>query len=84
MKRIVFTSSFFLILIFDIFSQNTIKIDGFFNDWNTSINTHVDDSTDSQGVELLDFSVCNDDEYLYIKISFGSEIDLTEQFYNPA
>ena len=58
----------FLILIFDIFSQNTIKIDGFFNDWNTSINTHVDDSTDSQGVELLDFSVCNDDEYLYIKI----------------
>ena len=70
MKRIVFTSSFFLIFIFDVFSQNTIKIDGFFNDWNTSINTYVDDSTDSQGVELLDFSVCNDDEYLYIKISF--------------
>ena len=84
MKKIVFTSSFFLIFIFDIFSQNIIKIDGFFNDWNTSVNTYVDDSSDSQGVELLDFSVCNDDVYLYVKIRFGSEVDLTEQFYNPA
>ena len=67
-----------------LFSQNTIKIDGFFDDWDSNINTYIDDSTDSQGVELLSFSVCNDDEYLYIKISFGDEVDLTEQFYNPA
>ncbi|MDC0202078.1 hypothetical protein OAJ56_02420, partial [Flavobacteriales bacterium] len=65
-------------------SQTTIKIDGFFDDWNANLNTYIDDSTDSQGVELLDFSVCNDNEYLYIKISCDSEIDLTEQFYNPA
>ena len=64
--------------------QNSIMIDGFFDDWNSNINTYIDDSTDSQGVELLDFSVCNDNEYLYIKIRCGSEIDLTEQFFNPA
>jgi hypothetical protein len=68
----------------DIIAQTTIKIDGFFDDWNANINTYIDDSSDAQGVELLDFSVCNDNEYLYIKIRCGSEIDLTEQFYNPA
>ena len=78
MKKIVFTSSFFDFIL--IFFKNIIKIDGFFNDWNTSINTYVDDSSDSQGVELLDFSVCNDDVYLYVKISFGSEVDLTNSF----
>ena len=66
-----------------VLSQTTIKIDGFFDDWSTNSNTYIDDSTDSQGVELLDFSVCNDNEYLYIKIRCGIEIDLTEQFFNP-
>ena len=68
------------------YSQNKIKIDGFFNDWNSNpnLNTYIDDSTDSQGIELLDFSVCNDDDYLFIKIRCDSEIDLTEQFYNPS
>lgn len=84
MKKIIYISSIFLLFAFDVMSQTTIKIDGFFDDWSTNINTYIDDSTDSQGVELLDFSVCNDNEYLYIKISCDSEIDLTEQFYNPA
>ena len=84
MKKLIYISSVFLLFAFDVFSQTTIKIDGFFDDWNANINTYIDDSTDSQGVELLDFSACNDNEYLYIKISCSSEIDLTEQFYNPA
>ena len=84
MKKIIYISSFFLLLAFDVLSQTTIKLDGFFDDWSANLNTYIDDSTDSQGVELLGFSVCNDNEYLYIKISCSSEIDLTEQFYNPA
>ena len=36
-----------------IFAQATIKIDGFFDDWNTAFNTYVDDSLDSQGIDLL-------------------------------
>ena len=65
-------------------SQNTIKIDGFFDDWNTDMNTYVDDSFDSEGIELLEFSVCHDNEYLYVKVKLDVEIDLTEDFFNPA
>ena len=77
----------FLLFIFIsgyVFNQCSIKVDGFFDDWNGNLNTYIDDSTDSQGVELLGFSACNDNEYLYIKIKLANEIDLTEQFYNPA
>ena len=84
MKKLIYISSILLITTFNVLSQTTIKIDGFFDDWNSNFNNYIDDSTDSQGVELLDFSVCNDNEYLYIKIRCGSEIDLTEQFFNPA
>ena len=75
---------FILLFPLSIYSQTTIKIDGFFDDWNGVSNTSIDDSSDSQGVDLLNFSVCNDNEYLYVKIKLAEEIDLTEQFYNPA
>jgi len=82
MKKLIYI--LFLFFAFEVLPQTTIKIDGFFDDWNGNLNTYFDDSTDSQGVDLLNFTVCNDDEYLYIKIKLGDEIDLTEQFYNPA
>ena len=79
MKKVINISCILFLFVFDVFSQNNIKIDGFFNDWNSNsnpnLNTYIDDSTDSQGVELLDFSICNDDDYLFIKIRCGSEID---------
>ena len=86
MKKIINISCVLFLFVFDVFSQNKIKIDGFFNDWNSNPNliSYIDDSTDSQGVELLGFSICNDDDYLFIKISCDIEIDLTEQFYNPS
>ena len=84
MKKIIYISSIFLLFAFDVLSQTTIKIDGFFDDWSTNINTYIDDSTDSQGIDLLGFSVCNDNEYLYVKIRLADEIDLTEQSFNPA
>ena len=74
----------FLLFTFEAFSQNTIKIDGFFDDWNNNQDTYLDDTLDSQGVDLLSFSVCDDDDNLYIQIKLSHEIDLTEQFYNPA
>ena len=82
MNKQISILSIFLFVSIEVFSQATIKIDGLFDDWNTNI-TYVDDSLDSQGIDLLDFSVCNDNEYLYVKIRFADEIDLTEQFYNP-
>ena len=65
-------------------SQTTITIDGFFDDWSTISNTYIDDSIDSQGIDLLGFSVCNDNDYLYVKIRLADEVDLTEQSFNPA
>ena len=32
----------------------------------------------------MSFSVCDDVDNLYIQIKLSDEIDLTEQFYNPA
>ena len=64
MKKIINISCVLFLFVFEVFSQNKIKIDGFFNDWNSNLNTYIDDSTDSQAVELLDFSICNDDDYL--------------------
>ena len=68
---------------FLVFSQN-IKIDGFFDDWTDNMSTYIDDSFDSDGIDLLEFSVCHDDEYLYVKVKLDTEIDLTEDFFNPA
>ncbi|MDC0230765.1 T9SS type A sorting domain-containing protein [Aureispira] len=84
MRTKLFILSILLSYAFQFYAQNTIKIDGFFDDWNSNISTYVDDSLDSQGIELLEFSVCNDNEYLYVKIKLSDEIDITEPFYNPA
>tara|TARA_Y100000994_G_scaffold79710_1_gene65733 strand:- start:640 stop:2379 length:1740 start_codon:yes stop_codon:yes gene_type:complete len=73
-----------LLFPFLVFSQNTIKMDGFFDDWTGEINTYIDDSFDSEGVDFLEFSVCHDDEYLYIRIKLDTEIDLTEEYLNPS
>ena len=77
---------FFFILFspFLVFSQNVIKIDGFFDDWTDNMTTYVDDSLDADGIELLDFSICHDNEYLYVKIKLDTEIDLTEEYQNPS
>ena len=64
--------------------QNSIKIDGFFEDWDLNTSTYIDDSFDSEGIELLEFSACHDDEYLYINIKLDTEIDLTEDYLNPS
>jgi len=73
----------FLIPTFTI-AQNPIKIDGFFDDWISITKTYFDSEFDSQSTELLNFSVSNDNEYLFLKIKFGNEIDLTEPYVNPA
>lgn len=74
----------FLFLPALINAQNSILIDGFFDDWTINMPTYIDDTLDSQGIDLLEFSVCHDNQYLYIRLKVKDEIDLTEQFYNPA
>jgi len=80
MKNLVYI--FLIVPLFSI-AQNTIKIDGFFDDWIGISNTYIDSEFDSQSTELLNFSVSNDNEYLFIRIKLGNEIDLTEPYFNP-
>ena len=84
MKKIV--SAIFVLLYYSniCFGQNNINVDGFFDDWNSVNDKYVDDLFDTQGVDLLSFSVFNNNEYLYIKIKCDQEIDLTEQFITPS
>ncbi len=81
MNKLVYL--FLLIPTFTI-AQNPIKIDGFFDDWISITNTYFDSEFDSQSTELLNFSVSNDNEYLFLRIKLGDEIDLTEPYVNPA
>ena len=75
---------FFLFISTFTIAQNNIKIDGFFDDWTSIENTYFDSEFDSEFTELINFSVSNNHEYLFIKIKLGNEIDLTEPYLNPA
>ena len=58
----------FLLIPTYIIAQNPIKIDGFFDDWISITNTYFDSEFDSQSTELINFSVSNDNEYLFLRI----------------
>ena len=81
MNRLVYL---FLLIHMNTIAQNSIKIDGFFDDWISITKTYFDSEFDSQSTELLNFSVSNDNEYLFLRIKLGNEIDLTEAYVNPA
>ena len=81
MNKLVY---FFLLFSICTIAQNNIKIDGFFDDWTSITNTYFDSEFDSQSTELLNFSVSNNHEYLFVRIKLGNEIDLTETYFNLA
>ncbi len=55
-----------------------IAIDGIFDDWTSDLTTFVDNSETIDGVDLLEFQVTNDENYLYIRVKADREFDLTE------
>lgn len=61
-------------------AQNQIILDGFFEDWqgNPSVITINDAIGDSPGVDLLEMSVTNDEDHLYIKLKLDTFIDLVD------
>ncbi len=58
--------------------SSAITIDGFFDDWDPSLVTFTDDSESINGIDILEFQVTNDDQFLFVKIKLDQEIDLTE------
>jgi len=68
----------FYFLSVNLLAQNQIIVDGFFNDWIEDTFTFNDESSDTPGVDLLNFSVCNDDKNIYFRLKLDSEIDLSD------
>jgi len=55
-----------------------IAIDGIFDDWTSNLKTITDPSESISGIDLLEMSVTNDDEWLYIKITTDNEFDISD------
>ncbi|MCC7502453.1 MAG: endonuclease/exonuclease/phosphatase family protein [Flavobacteriales bacterium] len=55
-----------------------IHMDGVFTDWTPGIASFTDNTTPATGIDLLDMQVSNDDQYLYIRLAVGSEVDLQD------
>lgn len=72
------------VLIFSIlsilsFSQSApINIDGKFDDWNSSFASYVDAPETIFGIDLLEFQVSNDEDFLYIHFVIDTEISLID------
>ncbi len=61
------------------YSQSApIIIDGNFEDWTSNLTTFTDTNETLDGIDLLEFQVTNDAEYLYLRIKANKEFDLTD------
>lgn len=59
-------------------AQSTaILLDGRLDDWSPVLATFTDGDAPSTGIDLLSMQVTNDDAYLFIKLTVGSEVDLS-------
>jgi hypothetical protein len=60
-------------------AQSTaILMDGRFDDWSPALTTFTDSDAPSTGIDLLNMQVTNDEAYLFIKLTVGSEVDLQD------
>lgn len=56
----------------------SILMDGRFDDWSPGLATFTDNNAPSTGIDLLNMQVTNDEAYLFIKLTVGSEVDLQD------
>jgi len=54
-----------------------IYIDGIYPDWKNAIYIQEDEQSGEE-IDFLKFTVANDNDFLFIKIDFSNEIDLTD------
>ena len=61
------------------YSQSAaITIDGVFDDWTSDLTTYSESNESIAGIDLLEFQVTNDEDYLFLRIKANAEFDLTE------
>ncbi|MBI1267645.1 MAG: hypothetical protein GC193_09485 [Cryomorphaceae bacterium] len=77
MRALVFL--FLSSLSFAAFGQSTaITVDGFYNDWAGGLPTVTDGGDVGTGIDLVSFTVTNDQEFLYVRLLLNQEIDLVD------
>lgn len=60
-------------------AQSTpITIDGYYDDWTSGLPTVNDGGDVGSGIDLISFSVTNDESFLYIRLLLNQEIDLVD------
>ncbi len=63
----------------NLISQSApISIDGEYSDWTSSVKSITDSPETISGIDLLELSVSNDEDFLFIQIKTNAEFDLTE------
>lgn len=55
-----------------------ILMDGRFDDWPLTAATFTDNNAPATGIDLLSMQVANDEQYLFIRLKVGTEIDLQD------
>ena len=55
-----------------------IVMDGRFDDWTPGLATFTDNNAPTTGIDLLSMQVANDDQYLFLKLVVGTELDLQD------
>jgi len=74
---------FFLLLTIPQFpcsAQNRVMVDGFFADWNnlSSLNKDAQGDGNTSGLDFEELKAFNDDDYLFLSIETGLEINLQD------
>ncbi len=59
-------------------------VDGLFDDWTPGLSGLTDSPENLNGIDLLDFQITNDADFLYLKLRVDQEIDLTDNLVNHA
>ncbi|WP_462253191.1 T9SS type A sorting domain-containing protein [Ekhidna sp.] len=77
-KKLFPICAFVLIANFTFAQSAPIVIDGLFDDWTSNLATYSESSESIDGIDLLEFQVTNDEDYLFLKIKANAEFDLTE------
>lgn len=78
MKRFLFILFFTQISFAALPQALPIYIDGTFNDWENAQHFVEDEQSGGAEIDFLKFTVTNDNDFLFIKLEFSEEIDLTD------
>jgi len=70
-------SLLFISILYALFSSAQIVVDGQIEEWDNQ-NEIIDAANDGNAIEILELEASNDSNFLYLRLAFGTEINLTE------